>query len=481
MMKTNKYIILFFIPILASLVPYLACQFFDSPLLHGFFSAEEFFLLLALALPYGKILWQLPFVIAIFAYALYDESIVGFAVASVYFAMFLIASLVPRQKKFLLPVFVVFSLFLFVADCGNFFYSTFVLKLSDVWGLAKFFWWGPVLFIVLPAGVVALQYFYARKILWGESRLELSPMVAIAILAASIGLNFGINQFQHRQPIMEYPVKTWFWQLFTPGIIGQNSYLQEDIKRMFPQWDSTASVIMDFSKPTVMILVESYGVNKSVEYDKALFSAYADGNPDFMGLFFRNTNHTQGAEWEDFNALNGVVNHSSVPSKFKANGLQTWYLHGYDGSFYERSANYAKFGFDSLLYREDLEKRNLARCSYGFSGICDSALVNYMDSLLTDSIPKFIYWTTLDSHPPYEKATVKEKSSACKSLALSDVDCTFFTLQENTAKHIVWLAKRHPEYTFIIRGDHRPMGAFADVDFVQSFYYRWVSMIVLNR
>ena len=472
---------LFFISILATLVPYLACQFFDSPLLHGFFSAEEFFLLLALTLPYGKILWKLPFFIAIFAYAIYDNSIVGFAVAGVYLAIFFTASFVPRQKKYLSPVFVLFSLFLFIADCGNFFYSTFVLKLSDVWGLAKFFWWGQVLFIALPTGVVALQYFYARKILWGANRLEIPHPIAFGMLVAAVSLNFGINQLQNRQPIMEYPVKTWFWQLFTPGIIGQNSYLQEDIKRVFPQWNSATPVIADFSKPTVMILVESYGVNKSVDYDKALFSTYADVNPDFMGLFFRNASHTQGAEWEDFNTLKGFSNRSAVPAKFKANGLQTWYLHGYNGSFYERRANYAKFGFDSLLYREDLEKRNLSKCNYGFSGICDSAIVNYMDSLLADSVPKFIYWTTLDSHPPYEKATVKEKSSACKLFDLSDVDCTFFTLQENSAKRIVWLAKRHPEYTFIIRGDHRPMGAFANVDFVQSFYYKWVSMIVLNR
>ena len=279
---------------------------------------------------------------------------------------------------------------------------------------------------------------------------------------------------------MEYPVKTWFWQLFTPGIIGQNSYLQEDIKRELAQWDSAVPVIADFSKPTVMILVESYGVNKSVDYDKALFSTYADVNPDFMGLFFRNASHTQGAEWEDFNTLKGISNRSAVPAKFKANGLQTWYLHGYNGSFYERRANYAKFGFDSLLYREDLEKRNLSKCNYGFSGICDSALVNYMDSLLADSVPKFIYWTTLDSHPPYEKATVKEKSSACKLFDLSDVDCTFFTLQENSAKRIVWLAKRHPEYTFIIRGDHRPMGSLEQSGFVQSFYFRWVPMVVIN-
>ena len=74
----SKYFSFFFIPVLAALVPYLACQFFDSPLLHGIFSAEEFFLLLALALPYGKILWKLPFAVAIFGYAFYANIKLGF-------------------------------------------------------------------------------------------------------------------------------------------------------------------------------------------------------------------------------------------------------------------------------------------------------------------------------------------------------------------------------------------------------------------
>lgn len=480
-MKKRNIFYLLFIPILAALIPYCAVQFFDSPLLHGVFTAEEFFLLLGLSLPFGKILWKLPFVIVAFGYAFYVDSIDGFVVAAIYLLIFGTTALVPRQKKFLLPVFTIFSLFFFIADCGNFFYATFVLNLSDVWGLAKFFWWGPVLFIVVPIAVVALQYFYAKNILWGKNRLEASHPIAFAALIFSLGLNYGINCLQQRQPIMEFPIKTWIWQLFTPGLIGQNSFLQEDIKREYPQWDSDVPVITDFSKPTVMILVESYGVNKSVEYDKALFSAYVDANPNFIGLYLRQANHTQGAEWEDFDTPRGIVSNESVPIKFKENGLQTWYLHGYNGGFYERLDNYAKFGFDSLFFQDELMRKNLQMCNYGFSGICDSSLVLYIDLLLADSVPKFIYWTTLDSHPPYEIANFQNKSSACTLLALSDIECTFFSLQENTAKYIVWLAKRHPEYTFIIRGDHRPMGAYSDVSFVQSFYFKWVSMIVLNR
>lgn len=480
-MKKRNIFYLLFIPILAAIIPYCAVQFFDSPLLHGVFTAEEFFLLLGLSLPFGKILWKLPFVIVAFGYAFYVDSIDGFVVAAIYLLIFGTTALVPRQKKFLLPVFTIFSLFFFIADCGNFFYATFVLNLSDVWGLAKFFWWGPVLFIVVPIAVVALQYFYAKNILCGKNRLEVSHPIAFAALIFSLGLNYGINCLQQRQPIMEFPIKTWIWQLFTPGLIGQNSFLQEDIKREYPQWNSDVPVITDFSKPTVMILVESYGVNKSVEYDKALFSAYVDANPNFIGLYLRQANHTQGAEWEDFDTPRGIVSNESVPIKFKENGLQTWYLHGYNGGFYERHDNYAKFGFDSLFFQDELMRKNLQMCNYGFNGICDSSLVLYIDLLLADSVPKFIYWTTLDSHPPYEIANFQNKSSACTLLALSDIECTFFSLQENTAKYIVWLAKRHPEYTFIIRGDHRPMGAYSDVSFVQSFYFKWVSMIVLNR
>ena len=100
--------------------------------------------------------------------------------------------------------------------------------------------------------------------------------------------------------------------------------------------------------------------------------------------------------------------------------------------------------------------------------------------MLADSLPKFIYWTTLDAHPPYEFAKIREKSIACESLALSDVDCTYFTLQQNTARYLVRLAQKYPNYRFVIRGDHRPMGSLEQSDFVQSFYFRWVPLVILN-
>lgn len=477
---SKKFFYFFFIPFLAAFAPYLACHFFDSPSLHGFFSAEEFFLLLALALPCGKILWKIPFVAVIFVFAFYEESIDGFVTAGVYLLIFLIASLIPRQKKFLAPVFLFFSLFFFIADCGNFFYSTFVLKISDVWNLAKFFWWGAVLFIVLPMILVALQYFYARNILWGEKRLEIPHSVAFAILLISVSSDYGLNQVQQRQPIMEYPAKRYFRPLLSPGLVGQNSFLQEDIKAMISVWSKEKAVVEDYSKPTVMILVESFGVNKSVPYTKALMASFDSSNTFFAGLYQRRAAHTQGAEWEDFEALGGTIHEKTLPMKFKERKYQTWYLHGYSGTFYEREKDYTKFGFDSLLFRKNFEHRKLSKCHYGFDGICDSSIVDFIDSLITDTIPKFIYWTTLDAHPPYELANITVKSNTCDILSLSNIDCSYITLQENTMRKIAKLSKKHPEYRFIIRGDHRPMGSVSEVNFVQSFYFRWVPLIILN-
>ena len=257
--------------------------------------------------------------------------------------------------------------------------------------------------------------------------------------------------------------------------------MQEDIKSAIPFWQKDKNVITDFTKATVVVLVESYGVNKSVAYTDSLLAPFANSNATFSGLYLRAAGHTQGAEWEDFDAPGGKLRGTPLPQKFRDNGFQTWYLHGYDGSFYKRASNYAKFGFDTLLFRKEFRSRGLSECHYGFLGICDSSIIGYIDSLLTDSIPKFIYWTTLDAHPPYELADGIEKSSACQSMQFSDIDCTYFTLQQNTMKRLAMLAKKHPEYRFIIRGDHRPMGSVKESKFVQSFYFRWVPLIILDR
>ncbi len=422
----------------------------------------------------------MSFVIVAALFALLSNSLDAYASAGVFIVIVAVSSVIPRKQGFLLPLFIALVLFFLVADWANFFYSTFVLTLSDIWGLAKFFWWGPILFITVPLLQIALVLVFARKILWGDNQLHLTHLTVYIIIAISIGLNFSFLHFQSKWTLMDFTVKKWFYQICTPGIIGQNSFLQEDIKNAFPIWPNEEKVIDDVTRPTIVVLVESYGVNKSVVYTDSLIEPFKKLNASFIGLFQRETGHTQGAEWEDFYTPDGVIKETALPQQFKLNGLQTWFLHGYNADFYERQEKYDKFGFDSLLFKREFLNRGLSSCRYGFEGICDSAIISFIDSLMTDSMPKFIYWTTLDAHPPYEFAEVLGKSPACEPQKLSNVDCMYFTLQRNTTLRLANLAKKHPNYRFIIRGDHRPMGSLEQTNFVQSFYFRWVPLIILN-
>lgn len=472
---------LLIVPIAASFFPYVANLFFDSPQSHGILSADVFFLVLLLILPQGKILLKNPLVVVAGLYAVISNTIEAYAATIVYILMILATTAIPRNRKFVCPLFTLFALFFAIADWGNFFYSTFVLTLPDVWGLAKFYWWGVFLFIAIPLFQIALEFFLAHTILLGKNRVQLSHLAVFFIIAVSLILNFGINKLQQRQPVMDFTVQKWLWELCTPGIIGQNTFLQEDIKSAFSIWQHNNTVVKDFDHPTLMVLVESYGVNKRIEYTDSLLAPFNNSNVYFAGLYSRNAGHTQGAEWEDFDVPGGkILNESPLPRKFRDNGLQTWFLHGYKSDFYNRSSNYAKFGFDSLLFRAELSSRGLKKCCYGFAGVCDSAIVDFIDSLLADSVPKFIYWTTLDAHPPYETAKGIAESPTCLALSLTNINCTYFTLQQSTLKKIASLAAAHPNYRFVIRGDHRPMGSLEQSDFVQSFYFRWVPLIILN-
>ncbi len=476
-----KIFTIFFVSIAASFFPFIAAHFFNSPLLHGFVSGDVFLLILFLLLPLEKKREKIFFVVLVaFVTFFLCDSIDVYITLGIFLLIYVITLTMPRRGIIDLFVFISFALFFAIIDWCNFFYSTFVLSIQDVWNLARFFWWGIILFIAVPLIQILLETFFVRNVLWrGEVKLSCNIVILIALIVFAI--DFGVNKLQQRQPILDFAVYTWVWRLCNPDIVSQSPYLQENIKSVYPIWKKDKAVINDFEKPTVVVLVESFGVNKSVDYTKLLFAPFLNSETlSFAGLYLRESSHTQGAELEDFGKLKNVADSTLLPQKFKNNGIETWYLHGYEGSFYDCRANYAKYGFDSLYFKRELKAQGLPECFYGFKGICDTSIVDYMDSLLNDSVPKFIYWTTLDGHPPYEFVSLGKKSNMCATLKLDNISCTYLSLQQNTMNHLVALSKRHTNYRFVIRGDHRPMGTLEQPDFVQSFYFRWVPLIILN-
>lgn len=480
-MKNFRLHLIFLLPLVASFFPYLACHFFDAPLAHGLLNFDIFVFALLCCLPYGKLLWKLAFAILAFIFAFIGNDIGYYLTGTIYLLAILIFSLFRNKRKFLCASFFLFSLFAIVSDWGEFFYSAFGLNLMDVWGLAKFYWWGILLFLLTPTLQLALLFLFSRKILWSKNCVQIPHFTALLILLSAFFIHFFISLIQARQPIFDFPIKNFMWQTFTPGQITHNSILQEDIKKVFPIYEGP-HIVANTARPTIVILMESFGVNKNIDFMKMNFEFFREAKITFSGLYARTAAHTQGSEWEDFNMPGGDSSNTSLAFLFRKQGFETWYLHGYDAKFYDRNKLYAKsvYGFVSLLFKEDFTSRGRKVCANGLTGICDAEIAKFIDSLLIAGTNKFVYWTTLDAHPPYEKASIAKPSKYCEELSLSDVECTYVSLQESTAKIIVELANKHPEYQFVIRGDHRPALSFEQTDFIQSFYYRWVPLVILN-
>ena len=155
-------------------------------------------------------MYKLPVAVAAGIYAIASNEIDAYAITGVIILAVFAAACMPRKRKYMLPVYAAFSLFFLIADAGNFFYSTFVLTLRDVWGLAKFYWWGPFVFFTVPLIILSFQVLFARKVLWGEKRIEISHLSFFIIIIISFFLNFGVNKLQDRQPIMDFAVKNGY-------------------------------------------------------------------------------------------------------------------------------------------------------------------------------------------------------------------------------------------------------------------------------
>lgn len=466
---------LLLLPLVASFLPYLACELFNSNRPRGLLSFDILLFVLLFSLDAKQIRFRA--VVSCFAIVL---AIVGGSVEhSITLFFYLTFIWLPiAVKKYLvrLALFATVALIVLVCDAGVFFYNTFAMSMADAWGVAKFFWWGVVLFFAVPCVQILIELLFARNIVAGVKAIKISPVAAVLLITVVLAMHLGVGKLQNRQPILEFSIKEYAWQLANPDVVGHNPTLQEDMKAAVPQIN-LSEIKVDFSKPTVMILVESWGVNKNVDITKALLAPYnAVTNKTVSGIGLRTESFTQGAEFEDFE----TNQEQTVVQRFKQHGFTTMYLHGYAGNFYKRNENYQKYGFDEILFKEDFERKNLQSCKFGFSGICDSSIAHFIDTLLEDPSPKFIYWTTLDGHLPYEGQILEERPASCDLFGLSEFECVYFARQEKTARYIAALVKKHPDVNFIVRGDHRPPGSVVHPRFSANYYYRWVPIVIVT-
>lgn len=467
-----------FISILASFGGFIAYDYFATPALHGVISGDVLLFFGIWLLP-RKSKLKIFLTLCSVGAAICFNPIVGVCLLYT-----ICISLVPRNstKKSILLTFPII-LFSIVSECVAFFKESFIMDISQIWEVSSFFWWGMILFFLIPLGYTVIIIYFSKIVLKESNEIVLKPTAVIVYISLVLFANMIFTSFQNRMLLVDFPIYREFWEynIFSPfdkdSVAIKEENLSENTKAVFKIWSSEDSALI--KKKSVFILIESYGVHKDTTIAKQMiFAPFKNSNVTFAGILSRHSMHTQGAELYDLGDIDSH-NSTTIPLMLllKKEKIESWYVHGYTGKFYSRDKMYNQFGFDSLLFIDDIKERSGKMCYYGFEGICDSSMINLIDSILYRPGDKFVFWTTLDSHPPYnDNLNLPSSSILCKNSAISDKVCIYLSLVDNTLKKIAYLAQKHPDYQFVIRGDHRPMATIDPND----YYYAWVPIVILN-
>lgn len=136
----------------------------------------------------------------------------------------------------------------------------------------------------------------------------------------------------------------------------------------------------------------------------------------------------------------------TIASYYKSWGYSTAYVHPFMGSFYSRQRVYSNFGFDQLIFDEDLT----VPIEYYGTYIDDKTVFNQIEQLIEDTDePLFLHTTTMQNHQPYDQG-IDPNDEMGNYLQWIGHTGTNFEAFINDLKEI-----DEPTVVFII-GDHYP-------------------------
>lgn len=155
-----------------------------------------------------------------------------------------------------------------------------------------------------------------------------------------------------------------------------------------------------------------------------------------------------------------------LPELFEGRGYRTMAFHGFLPEFFDREDWWPGLGFDSVEFRDDIASALDTRrtCGGAFEGICDTDVARLLGRELSTSEsaggPKrlFLYWLTLNAHPPYNRFPGDEKPAWCASggAAMTDKVCSFMAWNDQALSAVVKIAIEHADgrTAWILVGDH---------------------------
>lgn len=94
----------------------------------------------------------------------------------------------------------------------------------------------------------------------------------------------------------------------------------------------------------------------------------------------------------------------AIAQYYKSWGYKTAYVHPFQSSFYSRSRIYGEFGFDTMIFHDDIDNTSDFTVPVEHFGtyVDDSTVFNELiDIIKTNDEPTYIHTTTMQNHQPY--------------------------------------------------------------------------------
>lgn len=145
-----------------------------------------------------------------------------------------------------------------------------------------------------------------------------------------------------------------------------------------------------------------------------------------------------------------------LPKRLAERGFETRSVHGFTGTFFNRTAWYPALGFEHIGFAQDIERQQpgLPRCGTAFRGYCDADVFAAASrTLIGAARPQFLYWLSLNAHTPVEQpplatADCKGEEAVCRLAG-------FYSIVLRAVTQAALMPELQ-DTAFIVVGDHAP-------------------------
>ena len=210
-------------------------------------------------------------------------------------------------------------------------------------------------------------------------------------------------------------------------IVEPDNYTEEYIEEII---DEELDVVENFdskAKPNVIVIMsESYAdfrVFEELDIDDSYYEGFDKACAEGKSGIAITPTYASYTVRSEFELLFGLpvrgLNTPNMPQReladreqpafaqyYKSWGYKTAYVHPFQSSFYNRTDIYSDFGFDHMIFHDDIDNVTDFTVPVDHYGtyVDDNTIFNQLLKLVTDTDePMYIHTTTMQNHQPYDQ------------------------------------------------------------------------------